>query len=828
MRRAIPLFLLSAICSLAWGQVTQTDYDRADSLAFRLAGKLYRATVVPHWLDGGNKLWYTVETGAAQHETYLVDARSGAKETAFDSAKLAKALSAQGSPVSPDSLNVGITGWDGDKLTISALGKHWLLDRKTYEIVEQKGAGTGGASESLTAFLPPHPSGTGEETTLTLTNRSNDTVDVYWVGTDGSRTKYYTLKPGQSADQHTFANHVWLFTTTDGRVLAAYSATEGPCAAIWDGTPPPAQEGRRGRRANDLSPDSKWRAAFHDNDFFIRPAGGGDEIRLSTDGKAGDSYGGPAIWSPDGNYVAAVRTEVGQEHIIHWVQSSPPDQEQPIYHSMDYLKPGDKIPHARLVIFDIANKKEIPVATDLTPNPWDLTEFHWSPDSHEIYFIYNQRGHQVIRLLAADAVSGKTRTIVEETSPTFIDYQAKLWIDYLDKTNEALWMSERSGYNHIYLVDLKAGSMKPVTQGAWMVRSVDAVDPDKRQMLVRIMGRDPKQDPYHFHYARVNFDGSGFTPLTDGDGTHRIVWAPDNETYLDIYSRVDLPPVTELRRTSDGKRLAMLEKGDDSALKLTGWTEPERFVAKGRDGTTDIYGIIIKPTNFDPNKKYPVIEDIYAGPQDFFVPKSFAGFRAQAKVAELGCIIVQIDGMGTDWRGKKFHDVCWKNLADAGFPDRILWMKAAAKARPWMDLDRVGIYGTSAGGQSACSAVERFGDFYKAAVADCGCHDNRMDKIWWNELWMGWPIDDSYAKNSNVTAAKDLKGKLYLMVGEDDTNVDPASTMQVVNALIQAGKDFDFLVYPNSNHGVLAHPYAFKRLEEFFARNLLGGDATRK
>ena len=258
----------------------------------------------------------------------------------------------------------------------------------------------------------------------------------------------------------------------------------------------------------------------------------------------------------------------------------------------------------------------------------------------------------------------------------------------------------------------------------------------------------------------------------------------------------------------------------------TGWKIPERFAAKGRDGTTDIYGVIFRPTNFDPAKKYPIIEEIYAGPQDSFVPKRFASFYPHQAMAELGFIVVQIDGMGTSNRSKKFHDVCWKNLADAGLPDRILWIRAAAAKYPYLDLNRVGIYGGSAGGQSAAAAVMTHGDFYKAAVADCGCHDNRMDKIWWNEQWMGWPVGPQYAANSNVTLAPGLKGKLLLIVGEMDTNVDPASTMQVVDALIRADKDFELLVIPGSNHGAAESPYGRRRRADFFVRNSAGRGAA--
>jgi dipeptidyl-peptidase-4 len=254
---------------------------------------------------------------------------------------------------------------------------------------------------------------------------------------------------------------------------------------------------------------------------------------------------------------------------------------------------------------------------------------------------------------------------------------------------------------------------------------------------------------------------------------------------------------------------------------MTGWTRSERFTAKGRDGQTDIWGVIVKPRNFDPAKSYPVVEDIYAGPHDHFVPKSYSTWFGMNSMAELGFIVVKIDGMGTNWRSRAFHDVCWKNLKDAGFPDRIAWIKAAAASRPWMDLARVGIYGGSAGGQNTLAGLLHHGDFYKVGVADCGCHDNRMDKTWWNEAWMGWPVDASYADNSNVTHAGKLTGKLLLIVGELDSNVDPASTSQVLNALQMADKDYEFVPVINANHGAAETPYGSRRRAEFLVRHLL-------
>jgi dipeptidyl aminopeptidase/acylaminoacyl peptidase len=310
--------------------------------------------------------------------------------------------------------------------------------------------------------------------------------------------------------------------------------------------------------------------------------------------------------------------------------------------------------------------------------------------------------------------------------------------------------------------------------------------------------------------------------LTPGDGNHSVTFSYDKLYFVDIYSKVDTPPVALLRNGSDGTERLIIEKAEIAELQKTGWQSAEAFTAKGRDGVTDIWGIIIRPLNFDPSKKYPVIENIYAGPHSSFVPKSFRQtYDNMNSLAELGFIVVQIDGMGTSNRSKAFQDVAWKNIKDAGFPDRILWMQAAAAKYPYMDITRVGIYGTSAGGQNAAGALLFHPEFYDVAVSSCGCHDNRMDKIWWNEQWMGWPVDQSYIESSNVENAWRLKGKLLLINGEMDSNVDPASTTQFVDALIKAGKDFDYLLVPGMKHSS-GGVYGERRRMDFFVEHLLG------
>jgi len=507
------------------------------------------------------------------------------------------------------------------------------------------------------------------------------------------------------------------------------------------------------------------------------------------------------------------------------VEASPKRGLQPKTVVIDYIKPGDPLPKPQLVIAQ-ADGKKIRVPRDLYENPFNTEgriDVTWSPDSREFYFDYNQRGHQLYRILATNAKTGEVRVVVEETSKTFIDYTKKTWRHWLHSRDELIWMSERDGWCHLWLYDIKTGKPKQqITKGIWPVREVLKVDEEKREIWFFASGLRTVEDPYHLHLCRVNFDGSSFIQLTSGDGNHHVEFSPKNDFFIDTWSRADHPPVSELRRSSDGSLVCELEKADASALLNVGWTMPERFVAKGRDGKTDIHGVIIKPSTFDAAKKYPIVEDIYAGPHGAFAPKDFDRQLRMHQIAELGFIVVKLDGMGTNHRSKAFHDVCWKNLKDAGFSDRKLWIKEAAKKRPWMDLNRVGIYGGSAGGQNAMRALLDHHDFYKVAVADCGCHDNRMDQIWWNEQWMGWPLGPHYAEQSNVTQAKNLTGKLLLIVGEVDTNVDPASTLQVAAALVRADKDFDLLIMPSANHGAAESPYGNRRRMDHFVRHLHG------
>ena len=622
---------------------------------------------------------------------------------------------------------------------------------------------------------------TGESSGLKFINQLSEDVELYWINQEGGHVRYGGVRAGSEREQHTFDGHVWLITSRTGEHLAVVEGASQLQTFIIDG-----KGISKAKKETPKKPERGFR-------------------------------------SPDGSCVVFTEADKVERRKVTIVESTPNDSVQPKLKVIDYIKPGDPLPKPQWVI-EKNDGTKVRVARDLYENPFTESgelDAVWAPDSSEFYFNYNQRGHQLYRVLAVNAKTATVRVVVEETSKTFIHYSGKSWRHWLHSNGELIWMSERDGWCHLWLYDVQTGKPKhQITKGAWPVREVLQVDEAKKEIWFLASGLRAKEDPYHEHLCRVNFDSSGFKQLTEGDSNHRVEFSPNRDFFIDTWSRADLPPVMELRRSRDGGLVCELEKAEVSALLATGWTMPERFVAKGRDGKTDIHGVIVKPSNFDPAKKYPIVENIYAGPHGSFAPKEFSRLMGHHVIAELGFIVVQMDGMGTNHRGKAFHDVCWKNIKDAGFPDRKLWIKEAAKTRPWMDLSRVGIYGGSAGGQNAMRALLDHHDFYQVAVADCGCHDNRMDKIWWNEQWMGWPVDESYVKSSNKEDAHKLQGHLLLIVGELDTNVDPASTTQVVAALQNAGKTFDFMPIAGAGHGASETPYGSRLRMEFLVRHL--------
>jgi len=603
----------------------------------------------------------------------------------------------------------------------------------------------------------------------------------------------------------------------------------------------PAQPpGRRGRqsasadegdadrdRPTDRSPDGKWTAFIKEHNLFIRPRDDeAKEIELSQDGKEGLAYGGFS-WSPDSATLVSFRIEPGERKEVYLVESSPKDGGRAKFKTRPYPLPGDKFAKYEANVFDVDRRKQAKPEVDRFEHEWLRPRLRWRPDGSRFAYEQADRGHQRFRVIEIEAQNGAVRNLIDEKTETFIwtahteNLNLKA-VNWLTNSVEIVYASESNGWRHLYLVDAVEGRLKnPITTGSWVVRGLERIDELNRQVWFIASGVFASQDPYLIHHGRVNLDGTGLVWLTAGDGNHTIQFSPDLRFIIDTYSRADLPPVNELRRVSDGSFVCQIESADISDLRSNGWSAPEVFVAKGRDGKTDIWGIIARPRDFDPGKTYPIIEDVYAGPQSSFVPKTFSSGARYESLTKLGFIVVKMDGMGTANRSKSFHDVCWHNLKDAGFPDRILWIKAAARKYPSMDLTRVGVYGTSAGGQNAAGAVLFHPEFYKVAVASCGCHDNRMDKASWNEQWMGYPVGAQYAASSNIEHAANLQGRLLLVVGELDSNVPPESTLRFADALIKADKDFDLLVVPGGGHGS-GGSYGQRRMQDFFVRHLLG------
>ena len=570
------------------------------------------------------------------------------------------------------------------------------------------------------------------------------------------------------------------------------------------------------------SPDGKYVAFIKNDNVCVRNLATGEEKQLSQDGTMANYYSSYLYWSPDSKYVASCRIRPTGKRYVYYVESSPADQLQPKLHKQEYAKPGDELPFKVPCIFGVEDGKRLIPSTELFSRQYELYGPMWNSDSKGITFEYNERGHKVYRVLEMSITDGSVRPLIEEQEEKYVNYP-RIYRHYLNDGKRIIWSSERDNYNHLYLYDRATASpINQITKGEWYVREVQYVDEANQQIYFSANGVNKDEDPYLIHYYRIGFDGKGMKELTPEEGMHKAWYSSDYKYLVDVYSKVDQAPVAVLRNAENGKILMELEKADISKLTANGWKAPEVFAAKGRDGKTDMWGIVYRPSNFDASKKYPVIEYIYSGPGDQYVPKTFSPFNGyMSAIAELGFIVVQVDGMTTSFRSKEFEEVCYKNLKDSGLADHIAWLKALAQKYPYIDLDRVGIFGCSAGGQEAMNAVLMHPEFYKAAYSACGCHDNRMDKIWWNELWMGYPIDDSYKACSNVENAHLLSRPLMLVVGELDDNVDPASTMQVVNALIKANKDFELVVIPGAHH-TMGEAFGEHKRYDFFVRHLMG------
>lgn len=611
-------------------------------------------------------------------------------------------------------------------------------------------------------------------------------------------------------------------------------------------------------RFSVVSPDGRLAAFVREFDLWVRDLDTGEETRLTTDGVEDFGYATnnagwtrsemPVLtWSPDSRRIATfqhdgrgvshmylVRTKVGEPELEAWRYPLPGDSvifrvERVV---IDVTGPdGPRV--VRLAMPPDAHRSMV---TDHIACGTDVCDLLWVPDGSAIAFVSSSRDHKRAWVRVADAETGEVRTLFEESSETQIgDASAVENWRLLPESEELVWWSERDGWIHLYLYDLATGRLKNrITSGNGNVERILRVDEEARQVWFQGQGFESDRDPYFQHLYRVGLDGGEMTLLTPENANHSVSLAPDGSAFIDTYSTPDTPPVTVMR-DGDGELLVELERADLTRLRATGWHPPTPVAMKARDGTTDIYGLMFTPTTLDSTAKYPVVNHIYPGPQAGSVgSRAFSPARGDAQaLAELGFVVVQIDGMGTPGRSKAFRDAYYGRMGDNTLPDQVAGIRQLAERYPWIDGERVGIWGHSGGGFAAAAAMFRHPDFFKVGIAESGNHDNRNYEDDWGERYQGLLVregeTDNYAAEANQTHAANLKGHLLLAHGGMDGNVPPYNTWLVVDALIKANKDFDLLIFPNAGHGFGRDgAYMMRRRWDYFVRHLLGAEPPKE
>ena len=623
-----------------------------------------------------------------------------------------------------------------------------------------------------------------------------------------------------------------------------------------------AQGGGRGRggrgggagRAESTSPDKKRAVFIRDNNLWSREIATNKETQLTADGVkdfgyATDNAGWASsdrpivAWSADSKKIATFQQDqrgVGEMYLVSTAVGHPELK------AWKYPLPGDdKITMIERVVIDVLDphvvRLKMPpdqhrstLCDNVACRGGEWSDVQWSEDGQQLAFVSTSRDHKKEQLRIANPATGEVHEVMEESTPTFFESgNGRVNWRYLAASKEFIWFSERDNWGQLYLYDANGKLKNRITAGEGNVTQLLRVDEKNRVLYFLAVGREKGRDPYFSHFYRVNFDGSGLTLLTPEDGNHDISLAPSGKYFVDSYSKPDFPPVAVMR-DENGRLITALEHVDIRALLSTGWKPPVPFTVKARDGMTDLYGLRFEPTNLDTGKKYPIVNHIYPGPQTGSVgSRSFSAARGDCQaLAELGFIVVEIDGMGTPWRSKTFHEAYFGDMGDNTLPDQVAGMKQLAQRYPWIDIDRAGIYGHSGGGYATADAMFRYPDFFKVGISEAGNHDNREYEDDWAEKWQGLLQKNpdgstNYDNQANQLVAKNLKGHLLLAHGTMDNNVPPYNTLLVVNELIKANKDFDLLLLPNRNHGFGNEPYMVRRRWDYFVRYLLGGEPPK-
>jgi dipeptidyl aminopeptidase/acylaminoacyl peptidase len=611
-----------------------------------------------------------------------------------------------------------------------------------------------------------------------------------------------------------------------------------------------------GSRTESVSPDGRRAAFIRSYNLWVRDVVTGRETQLTTDGQKDFGYATDnagwvksdrpvLVWSPDSRKIATFQQDergVGEMYLVNTKVGHPQLQ------AWKYPLPGDSlIAMIQRVVIDVDTPRV--VRFRMPPDPHRSTlcdhvvcrgsewaDVQWYPDGLHIAFVSTSRDHKHEVLRVADVANGSVRDVFREDVATqyesgngMVNWRA------LPASNEVIWFSERDDWGQLYLYDLTTGQLKSkITSGEGNVAQLRRIDEKSRTLWFVGNAKERGRDPYFRHFYKIGMDGKGLTLLTPENADHEIALAPSGQYFIDAYSTPEVPPVTVVRDLN-GKSVVRLEAADITGLRAIGWKPPMPITVKARDGKTDLYGLMYVPTNLDRAKKYPIVNHIYPGPQTGSVGgRSFSPARGDAQaLAELGFIVVEIDGMGTPWRSKSFHDAYFGRMGDNTLPDQVAGMKELARRYPWIDLNRAGIYGHSGGGFAAADAMFRYPDFFKVGISEAGNHDQREYEDDWGERYQGLLVrtqdsSDNYAPEANQLLAKNLKGKLLLAHGTMDDNVPPYNTLLVVNELVKANKDFDLILLPNRTHGFGNEPYMIRRRWDYFVKNLLGAEPPKE